>query len=94
MGLIPALALPIIMTSRTQASLKRFAKTVSAAIITQMLIFIAGGIQISSIEDLKRVGYALIAATLTGAILGVEKFLSWEDSPPTTPSASTPPIPN
>ena len=82
------------MTSRTQASLKRFAKTVSAAVVTQMLIFIAGGIQIGSLEDLKRVGYALIATTITGAILGVEKFLNWNDSLPPTPPTDNPPLLN
>jgi uncharacterized membrane protein YoaK (UPF0700 family) len=73
------------MNLRTQVSLTRFAKTVAAAIVTQMLVFIAGGIQISSVEDLKRVGYALIATAITGAILGVDKFLRWDDSRPSTP---------
>lgn len=72
------------MTSQTQAALRRFGKVVAAAIATQLSILVVTGVQINSMEDLQKVGYALISAVITGALLGIHKFIFWNEMPEKT----------
>jgi hypothetical protein len=70
------------MTTQTQAALRRFGKVVAAAIVAQLFILAGTGVQINGLDDLKRLGYALISAVITGALLGIHKFINWNETPP------------
>lgn len=72
------------MTTQTQAALRRFGKVVAAAIVAQLVILVGTGVQINSLDDLKRLGYALISAVITGALLGIHKFIFWNETPEKT----------
>lgn len=65
----------------TQAVLKRFLKGFLAGGIAQAVLIINGGLNIHNIEDLKGLGFALVAGFITGGLLAVEKMLAWKDEP-------------
>lgn len=69
------------MTLQLKASLRRFIKATFAAGVAQIALLAASGIQINSLEDLKKLGYALASAFVAGALMGVDKFLNWNDQP-------------
>lgn len=61
---------------------KRFAKGFVAGGIAGALLVIKSGVIISSVEDLKKLGIAVVVGFITGGLLAIEKALNWTTVPP------------
>jgi len=61
---------------------KRFAKGFVAGGIAGALLVINSGIVVSSIDDLKKLGLAVVVGFITGGLLAIEKALNWTTVPP------------
>ena len=63
------------------AGLKRFAKGFLAGGIAQVVLIIGPGLNFKSFEDLKAIATAVVFGFLVGGLLGVQKLITWEESP-------------
>lgn len=61
---------------------KRFAKGFVAGGIASALAVIQAGVVISSVEDLKKLGIAVVVGFITGGLLALEKAINWTTVPP------------
>jgi hypothetical protein len=66
---------------------KRILRGAVAAFLAGVTMQLASGTNVSSIEDLKKLGLSLFAAGITGLLLGLDKLLRYrEDQGPTESS--------
>ncbi len=66
------------MSIKAKSFLMRFVKGFIASGIASSLAVLNSGVVISSLEDLKYFGVALIVSFITGGLLATEKMLTWE----------------
>lgn len=64
--------------TKTQSVIRRFIKGFIAGGLASTSMVLAGGITLTSIEDIKSLSYSLILAFITGGILALEKMLNWQ----------------
>jgi len=62
----------------TQSVIKRFVKGFISGGVASTVLMLQSGVVITSFDDLKKLGGALAIAFITGALLSIEKALSWE----------------
>lgn len=60
----------------------RFLKGFVAAGLASVGAFLAAGVTIKSVEDLKALLIPLAIAFVTGGLLSIEKLVNWTDAPP------------
>lgn len=58
---------------------KRFLKGFFAGGLSSVAVALNAGFTITSLEDIKQFGFALVVAFLTGGILATEKALNWRE---------------
>lgn len=61
---------------------KRFFKGFVSGGIAGAMLVIESGIVIASVDDIKKLGFALLAGFITGALLALEKAFNWTTVPP------------
>lgn len=60
-----------------QAIFARFWKGFLAGAITSVVAMLQGGYTVNSVEDLKKLGIALVGAFISGGFLASWKYLTW-----------------
>lgn len=67
--------------TKFQSVSMRFLKGFVASGLAAVGTFLSAGVTVTSLDDLKKLVFPLIIAFLTGALLGAEKLINWQDVP-------------
>lgn len=73
--------------TKIQSVALRFLKGFIAAGLASVATVLAAGATIHNLTDLKTLGISLVIPFITGGLLAVEKMITWQDVPPSTPQS-------